>query len=553
MTGSTGTPQRHEGWRWAPRRMAQGAAVSMLVAAVVGTAAIGGTGSGGRGSRSKSTTTTTAAAKLAATATTTSTAPTAAATEASDDVADDVAADAGTAVKERADFGSKFAEWNTTRNVLRTELNLTMGPAAAQRSGVKGTGIDVALIDTGVAPVKHINTADALVNGPDLSLDRQAGMPASVDGYGHGTHLAGIIAGRDAGVAPGSRIVNMKVGASDGAVDVSQVIAAIDWTVAHRKDAGMNIRVINLAYGTDSEQLYTASPLTHAVESAWRNGIVVVVSAGNDAGALTNPATDPYVITVGSVDTNDPYNAADDALAPFSAVGTAARGVDVLAPGTSITSLRVPAGMVDTLYPESRAVFDLYTKGSGTSQSAAWVSGAVALLLQARPELTPDEVKALLRTTARPLTGVAANAQGGGVIDITKALATPTPPNAKQTFKQSTGTGPIEASRGTAHLSADDGSILSGEIDVMGQAWVGSTWAPKSTAGTAWTGGTWNGNTWAGSDFDPSLTVDGVVWTARTWRSASWNARTWRADLWAARTWRSELWAARTWRGDGWA
>ena len=449
--------------------------------------------------------------------------------------------------------GSSFTQWNTTRNILRTEVKLATGASKVLGSGLTGKGIDVALVDTGVAPVKYVNTADALVNGPDLSLDRRAGLPTSVDGYGHGTHLAGIIAGRDAGIAPASRIVNMKVGAADGAVDVSQVIASIDWVVAHRKDPGMNIRVINLAYGTDSTQGYRTSPLTHAVESAWRNGIVVVVSAGNSGGALVNPATDPFVITVGAADINDPYTTADDVVAPYSSVGDSTRGVDILAPGTSITSLRVPAGLVDTLHPESQFLFGstVYAKGSGTSQAAAVVSGAVALLLQARPDMTPDQVKALLKSTARPIPGAAANAQGGGVIDLVKAAATATP-TAAQKYKFSTGTGTIEAARGTSHLVADDGSTLSGEVDVMGQAWSGSTWAPKSTAGTAWTGGVWNGNTWAGDGFNTDLTVDGVTWTARTWRAATWSARTWRADLWAARTWRSDLWAARTWRDTGW-
>ena len=508
------TQSRSAGWRWAPKRLAGGTAAVAIAAAIVGQATIG--------------------VGTAQSATFT-------------DLVQSAATAAGV-----GQSGQEFSVWNTTRNVLRTELNHSMGPSAAHKAGTNGAGIDVALIDTGVAPVHGVNTADALVNGPDLSLDRQAGRPASVDGFGHGTHLAGIIAGRDAGVAPASRIVNMKVGASDGAVDVSQVIASIDWVVTHRKDPGMNIRVINLAYGTDSTQAYTSSPLTHAVESAWRNGIVVVVSAGNTGAALTNPATDPFVLTVGAVDTNDPANLADDKLAPFSSVGTSSRGVDLLAPGVSLTSLRVKGGMVDTLFPESKTLFDVYTKGSGTSQSAAWVSGAVALLLQRQPNLTPDQVKAILKSTARPLAGVAANAQGSGVIDVTKALAAAPSTDATQKFTKSTGKGKIEAARGTSHVLSDSGAQLTGEYDIMGQPWSGSVWAPKSTAATAWTGGTWNGSVWAGDTFESNLTVDGVSWAARTWRSVVWTARTWRADLWAARTWRSEEWAARTWRSDGW-
>lgn len=452
--------------------------------------------------------------------------------------------------------GSSFTQWNSSRNILRTEVKLAIGAEKVQMGGVTGNGIDVAIVDTGVAPVKYLDTADALVNGPDLSLDRQAGMPTAVDGFGHGTHLAGIVAGRDAGVAPGSRIVNMKVGSADGAVDVSQVIASIDWIVTHRKDPGLNIRVINLAYGTDSTQSYKDSPLTHAVESAWRAGIVVVVSAGNTGRALTNPATDPFVLTVGAADINDPYNPNDDVVAPYSSVGTSSRGVDILAPGTSITSLRVPGGFIDSLYPESRFNFlgTTYAKGSGTSQAAAVVSGSVALLLQARPELTPDQVKALLKSTARPLPGVATNAQGGGVIDLVNAFAAKTPKatSATQTFTKSTGTGKIEEARGTAHLVADDGSILSGEIDLMGQTWTGSTWAPKSTAGTAWVGGTWNNNVWTGTAFATDLTIDGITWAGHTWLTALWAGHTWRADLWAGHTWRTTLWAGHTWRTDSW-
>lgn len=449
---------------------------------------------------------------------------------------------------------TSFTDWNTTRNVFRTELNYVLGSTEAHKSGIRGAGVDVALVDTGVAPVRFLDSEGAVLNGPDLSLDYQAGLPAGVDAFGHGTHLAGIIAGRDAGIAPAARLLNMKVGAADGAVDVSQVIAAIDWTVAHRKDPGMDVRVLNLAFGTDSTQSYQSSPLTHAVESAWRAGIVVVVSAGNSGGALVNPATDPFVITVGAVDTNNPYDAADDELAPYSAVGSKSRGVDVLAPGTSITSMRTPGSTIDQENPDATVLLGQYFKGSGTSQAAAVVSGAVALMLDKNPALTPDQVKALLRSTATPLPGVPTTAQGGGVVNIGKALNTnaPSASAAAQKWTRSTGTGSIESARGTSHLVADDGSTLSGEVDVQGAPWTGKTWAPLSTKGAAWSGGTWNGSVWAGGDWNSSTTVDGVEWNARSWRSDTWSARSWRADLWAARSWRSETWEARSWRSGSW-
>src|SRR6266480_3442729 len=184
---------------------------------------------------------------------------------------------------------------------------------------ITGRGVGIALVDSGIAPVTGLADPTRVVNGPDLSFESQSPNLRYLDTYGHGTHMAGIIAGRDpnlsddqlpttmsfAGMAPGARLVNMKVAAADGAVDVSQVVAAIDWAVAHRKDPNLNIRVLNLSFGTESLQDERLDPLSHAVESAWRNGIVVVVAAGNDGSAATRlimPAMNPYVLAVGAAD-----------------------------------------------------------------------------------------------------------------------------------------------------------------------------------------------------------------------------------------------------------
>ena len=152
--------------------------------------------------------------------------------------------------------------------------------------GFDGTGIDVALIDSGIAPVQGLADPAKVVNGPDLSFESQSSYYRYLDTFGHGTHMGGIIVGNDGtssgfkGVAPGARLVNLKVATREGAADVTQVIAAIDWVVQHRQD-GMNIRVLNLSFGTDGIQDRMIDPLAHAVESAWRNGIVVVVAGGN--------------------------------------------------------------------------------------------------------------------------------------------------------------------------------------------------------------------------------------------------------------------------------
>jgi serine protease AprX len=420
--------------------------------------------------------------------------------------------------------------------------------SAPLAKGIDGSGVDVALIDTGIVPVPGLDKAGTAVNGPDLSFDRQSGLQAGLDGYGHGTHMAGIIAGRGttqtAGIAPGARLVNMKVGASNGAVDVSQVIAAIDWISQHAKDPGMNIRVINLSYGTDGTQSYLKDPLAHAVESAWKRGIVVVAAAGNSGGALINPATDPYVLTVGSVDLGDPKSALDDKVAPYSSIGTSARRVDVVVPGSSVISLRDPGSKVDDEHPDAR-VGDAYFKGSGTSQAAAVASGLVADLLEARPGLTPDQVKAVLRTTAKPLTGSTTASQGAGMVDLDAAIKLATVPVGTQSFSRSTGLGTLEGARGSSHVSLD-GTELRGELDVQSGLWVPGTWAPKATAGTAWSGGTWNGQTWSGDGW----VLGGTDWSGRTWRDANWTGRTWRGDAWTGRTWRGDTWTGRTWRSS---
>jgi serine protease AprX len=421
-----------------------------------------------------------------------------------------------------------------------------------------GKGIDVALVDTGVAPVKGLDTAQAVAVGPDLSFDFQQGAPDGLDAYGHGTHLAGIIASRlsgdNEGIAKGSRVVDLKVGAFDGSVDVSQVIAAIDWATQHRNDPGFNIRVLNLSFGTDALQAEDIDPLSHAVESAWRNGIVVVVAAGNSGGALTNPAINPYVLVVGAADLNNTKTDLDDTVADFSSVGDAARGVDVLAPGVSIKSLRNPGSYIDQAFPT--AVVDTnYFRGSGTSQAAAVASGAVADLLSKRPNLTPDQVKGVLRATARRLVLAPSNAQGAGMINLKAAIGAKLPKDGyAQTWPASTGLGSLELARGDSHVVSPDGIELTGEQDIFGAPWTPASWAPRSSAGQAWDGTTWNGNDWTdlGWTSDPSGVWSGSTWRSSTWRGTTWTGSTWRDDSWTGSTWRDQSWTGSTWRGSTW-
>ncbi|WP_328475282.1 S8 family serine peptidase [Actinoplanes sp. NBC_00393] len=431
-------------------------------------------------------------------------------------------------------------------------------------ASLTGAGIGVALIDSGVAPVAGLDQPGKVINGPDLSFESQTPGLAHLDTYGHGTHMAGIIAGSDPaagfeGVAPGAHLISLKTAAADGAVDVSQVIAAIDWVVAHRNDPGLNIRVLNLSFGTDSIQPALVDPLSYAVEAAWKKGIVVVSSVGNDgAGAtrVTMPAANPYVLAVGAADPNGTDDRGDDTVATFSNRGSVTRHADLLAAGRSLVSLRVPGSYIDSEYPAAR-VGERFFRGSGTSQAAAVVSGSVALLLQQRPGLTPDQVKQLLMQTADPLTGADPVAAGAGQLDIAEAAALKLPGNAAQTWPAATGLGSLELSRGSAHLVDDaTGTVLVGERDIFGKAWVPATWTAVARNGKAWTGGTWNGSGWTGQGFTGTswtvVTWTGRSWAGRSWTGSAWSGRSWTAGAWTGRSWTSGTWAGRSWTGRSW-
>lgn len=446
------------------------------------------------------------------------------------------------------------------------EVRAAIGADWMWSRGYTGDGVGVALVDTGVVPVDGL-TSGNVVNGPDLSFESQADGLRYLDTFGHGTHMAGIIAGSDpgsmldptrfAGVAPDARLTSLKVASHDGAVDVSQVIAAVDWVVEHRNDDPAHpIRVLNLSYGTDGVQDHQVDPLTHAVENAWRAGIVVVVSGGNagfGSGKLNNPAYDPHVIAVGAADTNDTAMASDDTVPDFSSRGDDSRRVDVTAPGRSVVSLRNPGSYVDTLFPAAR-VGDRFFKGSGTSQAAAVVSGAVALLLDQRPGMSPDQVKELLRQTASSMPLADAAGRGAGEVNLA-AAGISTVPAADQTWAQSTGTGSLEAARGSSHVA--DGDVeLTGERDVMGP-WHADKWAADSTDGTSWLGGRWNNRDWTGDCWCASTWAgpgwEGRTWAGRTWAGRTWAGRTWAGRTWAGRTWAGDDWAGRTWAGRTWA
>ena len=257
------------------------------------------------------------------------------------------------------------------------------------------------------------------------------------------------------------------------------------------------------------------------------------------------------MLSVGASDHKGTPGTKDDTVATFSSRGSLTRSPDLVAPGRSIVSLRDPGSDIDRDNP-SAVVTDSkgarLFRGSGTSQAAAFASGTVALLLQQRPNLTPDQVKALLKTTADRIPGADTRLQGAGLIDVDQAAATKPPVSTTQTFRPRPAPVRLEAARGTNHVvDPDTGVELTGEQDIFGQPWDGASWALAAWQGRSWAGGTWNGSTWTGSDWA------GRSWASTVWSGRSWAGRSWADYDWSGRSWAGRSWAGRSWAGRAWA
>jgi subtilisin family serine protease len=328
---------------------------------------------------------------------------------------------------------------------------------------VDGRGIGIAIIDSGVDGLHKLIKASA--GHPGIVAQRDfVGSNAVTDRYGHGTHVASLAAGSKdlkgtyLGVAPGAKLINLKVLKDDGTGNTSHVIAAIDWCILNRNTNNYNIRVINVSVGTPVKDSYQYDPLCLAARRAYNAGIIVVAAAGNEGkdwagrkiyGGIHSPAIDPSVLTVGAVNTNGTDHRSDDKIATYSSRGptrgywTDALGrkhydnllkPDLVAPGNKITAAcsnnpdasNKFNNLVQTypsllLNPGSK-IEDRVMSLSGTSAAAPIVAGAAALLLQTNPNLTPNLVKAILMYTAQPLAGWNSLEQGAGLLNLDGAI-----------------------------------------------------------------------------------------------------------------------------------
>jgi serine protease AprX len=450
------------------------------------------------------------------------------------------------------------------------------------REGITGAGVNVAVLDTGVY-AKHPDLQGRVVHCEDFSHEA-TGQARCADTFGHGTFMAGLIAGdgtssngKYVGAAPDAGLVSVKVAGYDGAADVSNVLAGIQWVVAHRSTYG--IRVLNLSLGTDSAQDYRLSPLDYAVEKAWKAGIVVVVSAGNTgprASTVMKPGDDPYVITVGASNDEGSTSISDDMVPIFSGRGpTRSNGFakpDIVSPGVHTISLRSPGSAIDQKFGAMARVDDGYFRGTGTSMSTATVSGIVAQILQRNPSLTPDQVKYRLTDTARAIAESDPTATGRGIVDAYAAATSASTASANQNIQPSSGLGAIDRDRGNTgvQLLTPAGSVtLTGEFvaqtdpakvsianpsglvpyvaaDYATTGWDGSSWQGSSWQGSSWQAGTWAGSSWQGSSWQAT------VWNGSSWQGSSWQNATWEGSSWQGSSWQDVDWDGSSWQGSSW-
>lgn len=389
-------------------------------------------------------------------------------------------------------------ETTTGASLVRNLIN----PA----SPLDGRGIGVAVLDSGIDGSHVLTGAASSENRPGVVFSKDFSMTCTwcwdtnVDVYGHGSHVATMLAGRSAissysGIAPNVNLLNLRVLDGQGRGSASNLIAAIDWSIANK--SAYNIRVMNISLGTPASDSYLNDPMCLAVRRAVNAGIVVVTSAGNNGkdqygnklyGTINSPGIEPSAITVGAANTFGTDYRSDDGIATFSSKGPT-RGYrtingarkydnlikpDLVAPGNKLigvlTTYRNQAGgrTVGNLpanYPtlETNPIYqnDPYSRTmylSGTSMATPVVAGAAALLLQANPSLTPNLIKAILMYSAQPLNGYSTLEQGAGMINIDGA--TRLAKLVKTTLPTSNGAALLSASLPTSQTSTIAGQTI---------------------------------------------------------------------------------------------
>lgn len=445
---------------------------------------------------------------------------------------------------------------------LSNDAAASINASAAWRSNYTGSGIGVALIDSGVNSHRDLNTT-GLLQLPRVVYNQSfvPGNSSAADQYGHGTHIAGLIAGNGAsstglvysktfkGIAPNAKIINLRVLDQNGSATDSTVITAIQKAISLKST--YNIRVINLSLGRGVFESYKLDPLCQAVENAWKSGIVVVVAAGNFGryqptdgyATITSPGNDPYVITVGSMKPMDTATRTDDLIASYSSKGPSLIDhivkPDIVAPGNLLIATETSNTVLYSAEPGNLVPWSYYIYGgssspstsyftlSGTSMATGVVSGAVADLLQAHSGLTPDQVKARLMKSASksfpqsssvydPSTGLTYTSHydiftvGAGYLDLAAALAN----TDLATGTAMSPTAVYDSNTGNVYLAHDPSTVWGSSTTWTAPSVYGSSVFMTSASNIMWGATTSSGSNimWGAS----VLSGSNIMWGADT-------------------------------------
>ena len=402
-------------------------------------------------------------------------------------------------------------------------------PQAWSQLGVTGRGVGVAVVDSGVYP--HPDLAGRIVAAIDFTsaAPTVSNIPLN-DLGGHGTHVAGLIAGDGTrsgglytGVAPNANIIDVRVIDANGGSNVSIILRGLQWILANR--ATYNIKVVNMSLGAAPTGSYKSDLMATAAEILNFAGIAVVVSAGNTgplAGTITTPATDPYVISVGALDDNGTPLRADDLMATFSSRGRtlfdSLSKPDLVAPGRKMVSLRAPGSALDALYPDRQvtvlgALSADYYRLSGTSMAAPVVAGTIALMFERNPSLSTAQVKKRLKSTATWLSFGTSLDRGAGLVNAYGAAASVNPDKeyAPNRVSDAFAKDMKVFIHGQPFVWRD--LTFNGGVDSAGTSWEGVTWENVRWDAVTWENVMWEGFTWEG------VTWEGVTWETVTWQS----------------------------------
>ena len=455
-------------------------------------------------------------------------------------------------------------EGTVNPSALATSYNQSIRADKVWSQGYTGKGVGVAVIDTGIAgflPDFQVSQSDTTSRVIATAVTNPAATTVN-DTFGHGTHVAGLIAGNGtnrpstdplygkyAGSAPDANLIAVKASDDAGNASVLDVIDGLQFVVDKKND--YNIRVVNLSLRSNTAGSYLTDPLDAAVEAAWNAGIVVVVAAGNDGGApdAVNyaPANDPYVITVGGVDDNGTKSVDDDQLAIWSSHGTTQDGFDkpeVVAPGAHLVSTIAPGSAYTQMCPQCLVGNGQYFQVGGTSMAAGVVSGEAADVIQAFPNLTPDQVKKTIIkrsravTTATTNTGVLVDASGAplptttttnttitnGEVGADKAINNPTDGVANKTLTMNNLLDPATGQIDYTRASWTRASWTSSGVDPLRASWTRASWTRAS-----WTRASWTATPEACADFERASWTR-ASWTRASWTRASWTRASWTAD-----------------------